>query len=185
VRDLASRLHTPGGNVSGALHYMEKARAIAAAAEPPGLPDAALCSMFVSLSVYRLQLGMLAAETAHAGPQQQQQKQEEEATVAAFLAMPLDAQALVLTDLRRAVEMATTAGDKAQDRCPATASAFLSTLVPVSLHVLYFSCSECVHACACAVCCVRVLQELVGWGCRSAGNCGRLHAYACECESTE
>ena len=87
MRNLGSKLHD-AENVTGALYYMEEARSISdglnSAHATEVVPYDALCSLYISLGVFRTEeaLGAKSAES--------------------FWKLPYDQQSLILSDLRKA-----------------------------------------------------------------------------------
>ena len=149
VRNTASEMLSANGNATEALHYMEQARAIADASR--GLPDQALCSMYASLAIMRMQLG---SERAAEGRTAEASGVQGAAGVLAGL--QLEEQRQILQDFRRAVEM------PADASCAEKSMDYFSSILQVSVgpqtRALFLGCT-CLYslflvdynpACTCA-----------------------------------
>lgn len=131
VRNMASEIFSANGNATEALLYMEQARAIAADASG-GLPDQALCSMYASLAIIRMQLGnKRAAEGLTA------RTTEIQGAPGVLAGLQLEEQQQILQDFRRAVEM------PADASCAQKSMDYFSSILQVSVGYLLFSRHGC------------------------------------------
>ena len=126
VRNLASNVYSQTRDARRALGYMEKARELAIKAKaqrPPGFPDEALCSMYVSLAVYRVEAHDLRTTV------------DEEVSISG---LDMATQKLILEDLMTAAKMPPTVTAKSPSAglsevsCSGHALSYLARLLTVS-----------------------------------------------------